>query len=280
MRRIMTKSITKTPIIEHRFEFGNNWQRFLAQFNEQRIDQAKLSLTEMLEKKNLQGLSFLDVGCGSGLFSLAAMRLEAEKVRSFDYDLQSVSCAGELKKRFFPLTDTWVVEQGDILDKNYLSSLGQWDFVYSWGVLHHTGSMWQALENVTSLVKPSGKLFIAIYNDQGSASKIWLWVKKTYNDLPQGLKFLVLIPAFIRLWIPTMLLDLLKLKPFLHWRIYISKRGMSPWTDVVDWVGGYPFEVAKPESIFDFFKKRGFVLEKIKTVGGKLGNNEFVFRKL
>ena len=276
----MTKNTAMAPINEHHFEFGKNWQRFLTQFDEERVDQAKSSLLEMLEVKDLSDLSFLDVGCGSGLFSLAAMRLGAKKVKSFDYDPQSVACANELKRRFFPLENKWVIEQGDILEKNYLSSLGQWDLVYSWGVLHHTGSMWKALENVASLVKPSGKLFIAIYNDQGTASKIWLWIKKMYNDLPGGLRFLVLIPTFIRLWFPTMVLDLLQLKPFPHWKNYNSMRGMSPWTDVVDWVGGYPFEVAKPELILEYFKKREFVLEKIKTVGSSHGNNEFIFKKL
>jgi 2-polyprenyl-6-hydroxyphenyl methylase/3-demethylubiquinone-9 3-methyltransferase len=54
---------------------------------------------------------------------------------------------------------------------------------------------------------------------------------------------------------------------------------MSPWRDVVDWVGGYPFEVARPEEIFEFFKSKGLVLGKFKTCGGGHGCNEFVFEK-
>jgi 2-polyprenyl-6-hydroxyphenyl methylase/3-demethylubiquinone-9 3-methyltransferase len=52
---------------------------------------------------------------------------------------------------------------------------------------------------------------------------------------------------------------------------------MSVWYDLVDWVGGYPFEVAKPEEVFDFYRKRGFELSRLKTSGGGLGCNEFVF---
>jgi len=259
-----------------RFGFGANWARFLSVLNDDRIEEAKSSLKSMLNAESLEGKSFLDVGSGSGLFSLAARMLGA-KVYSFDYDPQSVACTSELRRRYFP-DDDWVVESGSVLDKDYLSRLGQFDVVYSWGVLHHTGSMWEALENVAPLVKPDGQLFIAIYNDQGNASSLWLVVKKAYNKLPSWLHFLVLIPAFIRLWLPTVIRDIAVGKPFRTWRSYLKVRGMSPWRDVVDWVGGYPFEVAKPEQIFDMYKERGFRLEKLKTCAGGLGCNEFVFK--
>lgn len=84
-----------------RFAFGENWRRFLETLSEERVREAGRSLREMLEMPSLSGLSFLDVGCGSGLFSLAARRLGA-RVRSFDYDPASVACALELRRRFFP----------------------------------------------------------------------------------------------------------------------------------------------------------------------------------
>jgi 2-polyprenyl-6-hydroxyphenyl methylase/3-demethylubiquinone-9 3-methyltransferase len=191
-------------------------------------------------------------------------------------DPHSVACTAELKRRYFP-DDSWVVELGSVLDRDYLSRLGQFDVVYSWGVLHHTSRMWEALENVVTLVKPKGQLFIAIYNDQGSASAMWLAVKKIYNILPSWLHLLVLIPSFIRLWLPTIIRDLVGGKPFRTWKFYLKERGMSPWRDVVDWVGGFPFEVAKPEEIFDMYLAKGFRLEKLKTCAGGLGCNEFVF---
>lgn len=259
-----------------RFAFGRNWARFLDSIDDRRIDEAERSLQQWLGLPDLKGKRFLDVGCGSGLFSLAARRLGA-RVHSFDFDPFSVACARQLRERYFPDDADWLVERGDILDEDYLRRLGQFDVVYAWGVLHHTGRMWQAMENVAALVAPHGRLFIAIYNDQGRASRWWAWVKRTYNRLPGGARFLVLVPAFLRLWGPTMIRDLLRARPFSTWKDYGRNRGMSPWHDVVDWVGGYPFEVAKPEKVFEFFRGRGWALEKLKTCGGGHGCNEFVF---
>ncbi len=261
-----------------RFEFGQNWSRFLGSLNDDRIAQAEVSLKERLEVPDLRGKRFLDVGSGSGLFSLAARRLGAS-VHSFDYDPDSVACAQELKRRYFPDDPQWRVEEGSALDEEYLKGLGRFDVVYSWGVLHHTGAMWQALENVVPLVAPGGALFISIYNDQGGHSRRWRAIKKAYNRLPRRLKFLVLWPVFLYQWGPASLLDLLRGRPFRKWRNYGAERGMSPWWDVVDWVGGYPFEVAKPEEIFEFYRQKGFHLTQLITCGGKLGCNQFVFRR-
>jgi 2-polyprenyl-6-hydroxyphenyl methylase/3-demethylubiquinone-9 3-methyltransferase len=261
-----------------RFEFGKNWQRFLSHLNENRILEAERSLKEKLQIENLSGCSFLDIGCGSGLFSLAAKYLGAESVVSFDYDTQSTACCRELKSRFFPDHNDWTVEQASVLDNAYLNNLGTFDIVYSWGVLHHTGNMWKSFENIDPLVKPGGTLFIAIYNDQGLSSRNWHRVKHLYNWLPSGLRWLVLYPAFLRLWGPTTLRDLLRGKPGETWRTYASDRGMSPWDDVVDWVGGYPFEVARPGDVFTFFHRRGYTLTNMFTTHN-IGCNEFVFHK-
>ncbi len=261
-----------------RFEFGENWSQFLTVFDHKRVVIAERSLKDMLEVDNLSGKRFLDIGSGSGLFSLAARRLGAS-VHSFDYDPQSVACTTELKRRYFPDDARWTIEEGSALDAEYLASLGKFDVVYAWGVLHHTGAMWQALENVSFTIAPDGQLFISIYNDQGRASRYWKAVKQLYNRLPRGLKFIVLWPIFVVQWARPMLRDLLRGKPFYSWRNYGSQRGMSAWRDVVDWVGGYPFEVAKPEEIFEFYREKGFLLTRLKTCSGRHGCNEYVFRR-
>jgi len=166
-----------------RFQFGENWKRFLGALTEQQIQAAEKSLKDMLGVKDLREKSFLDVGSGSGLLSLVARRLGA-RVHSFDYDPQSVACTIELRRLYFHNDNRWIVESGSALDEEYLKGLGTFDIVYSWGVLHHTGQMWQALRNVHSLVKPGGQLFIAIYNDQGWISTYWKCVKTAYNRNP------------------------------------------------------------------------------------------------
>ncbi|HQP57219.1 MAG TPA: class I SAM-dependent methyltransferase [Syntrophorhabdus sp.] len=258
-----------------RFAFGANWSRFLSVLNEDRIKQAEDSLKDMLEMDDFSGKTFLDIGNGSGLFSLAARRLGA-KVHSFDYDPQSVACALELKRRFFPGDTNWSIEQGSVLDKDYLSKLGKWDIVYSWGVLHHTGNLWKAMENVVAMVKDNGLLFIAIYNDQGYESSKWARIKYHYNKRPWIRPFL-LTYGFLHFWGRTFLNEFLAMKPMATWRAHIKNRGMSPWHDLVDWMGGWPFEVATPDVVFNFCRRHGFTLQRLITRQG-IGNNEFVFR--
>ena len=264
-----------------RFEFGKNWSQFLRLLNEDRVKLAEESLLRLLEVDTLENKTFLDIGSGSGLYSLAARRLGA-RVHSFDYDSQSVSCTTELKSRYFPEDGDWVIESGDALDQKYLKNLGKFDVVYSWGVLHHTGDMWSALHNASEMVQQNGFFYVSIYNDQGGPSRRILRIKKIYNLIPNGFKWIIWMPMLIKLWWRNTLRDLIKDgKLFSTWRNYaqVEARGMSAFTDLIDWVGGLPFEVAKPEEIFDFFAERNFVLKRLKTCGGGIGCNEFVFKK-
>lgn len=264
----------------NRFAFGRNWRQFLATVDERRIELATGSLRALLKVEDLSGRRFLDAGSGSGLFSLAARRLGA-RVVSFDYDPDSVACTTTLRQRYSADDANWQVFTGSVLDREFLASLGTFEVVYSWGVLHHTGAMWEALANVAERVADDGVIALALYNDQGRASRRWLAVKRAYNRLPPGLRGLVLIPCWARLWGPTLLRDTFRGDPFGSWRRYATEsiRGMSPWHDLVDWVGGLPFEVARPEELLDAYRQRGFELTALKTCAGGIGCNEFVFAR-
>lgn len=258
-----------------RFAFGKNWRSFLSALNDERINEAKKSLLEMLAVDTLQGKSFLDVGSGSGLFSLAARQLGAA-VTSFDFDPESVACAEELKRRYFPSDPNWRILQGSALDPDFVRSLGAFDIVYSWGVLHHTGQMWKGLTQVVAPVKPQGRLFIAIYNDQGPLSRFWWIVKKVYCSGLVGKTAMIalFVPYFsARAFCKSLLTGTNR------WAEYKRSRGMSLLHDWLDWLGGFPFEVASVEAITRFYQENGFSL--VKVVGTRSwGNNQFVFAKL
>lgn len=263
-----------------RFEFGENWSRFIDCVDEERIKAAEASLIEMTGgAERIAGRTFLDAGSGSGLFSLAAARLGAACVHSFDYDRKSVATTAEMRRRFGPAEVRWTIERGDILDRGYAASLGRWDVVYSWGVLHHTGRMWEAIANACELVAEGGLLVIAIYNDQGRKTRAWTTIKRLYSGSALGRA--VLLATFIPYWaLRGAVGDLLRLRnPLRRYRDYRSQRGMSIVHDWIDWLGGYPFEAARPEAVFHYVCDRGFSLRSLTTAGGGLGCNEFVFER-
>ena len=266
---------------EERFAFGENWKAFIDSLDENRINNSTNALKDMLAVESLGGKTFLDIGCGSGLSSLAAERLGAS-ITAIDYDQDSVDCTRHVGEQFGNDFVTWQVRQGSVLDESLMNSLGTFDVVYSWGVLHHTGDMKTAIELSSQRVADGGLYFIAIYNDQGGESRRWLAIKRLYHRLPEMLRpiWVLMIAGIYEAKFALARLSRFKNPfPFADWQQKIDERGMSPWHDWVDWVGGLPFEVAKPEEIIMPLRQKGFVLENLRTVGSGWGCNEYVFRK-
>lgn len=262
---------------EVRFAFGRNWTSFLAAVNEDRIAIAEESFREMLGCSSLEGLTVLDVGSGSGLFSLAARRLGAS-VHSFDYDPESVACAKTLRSRFRPDDQDWTIEQGSALDQNYLESLGTHDIVYAWGVLHHTGDMWRALDLTSARVTRGGRLFLALYNDQGLRSNAWRVVKRMYCASAIGRvgTWAVFGPYFAARAVASGLVS--HRNPLWTFQNYRTRRGMSIVHDWRDWLGGYPFEVTTTDRVVERLSSKGFTPETIKP-SKHLGCHQFIFRR-
>jgi 2-polyprenyl-6-hydroxyphenyl methylase/3-demethylubiquinone-9 3-methyltransferase len=265
---------------EERFDFGANWSRYLDRVDERSIAAAEASLEEMLGAGSLEGRTFLDIGCGSGLFSLAAARLGADHVHSFDYDPGCVECAEEMRRRHLPAAERWTIARGDVTDADAMRSLGRFEVVYAWGVLHHTGAMWDALANACGTVADGGLLLLGIYDDQGWRSRAWRVVKRRYVRSPPPLR-----PLLVAAAVPPLVLTSLRwhlragdIGGFLRRWSGTGRRGMSGWHDLVDWVGGYPFEVAKPDEVLQRCGGLGLVPRAVRTTTGR-GNNQFVFAR-
>ncbi len=283
-----------------RFAFGKNWSSFLKEVDAARVEQAVTSLRELLkldaaQPQPLKRKTFLDIGSGSGLFSLAAVSLGAAVV-SIDIDRESVECTRRLKEQFedslkmpennsnIPAIDpsAWQIHRVSVLDGDAMSELGSFDIVYSWGVLHHTGDMVAAIDAASQHVATDGWLAIAIYNDQGGPSRRWLAIKRGYHALPTCLRS-VYVAAIASLHEFKFALARVARGrsplPLADWRAKRADRGMSVWHDWVDWIGGLPFEVAAPEAIILPLRRHGFVLENLRTLRSGWGCNEYVFRR-
>jgi SAM-dependent methyltransferase len=257
------------------FAFGKNWTRLLTSLSDKQIEQATGAVSALVGR-DLKDKTFLDIGSGSGLSSLAARRLGA-RVYSFDYDPQSVACTQELQRRFLPGDEAWTVAQGSVLDAPFLATLGQFDVVYSWGVLHHTGQMWAAIENAARLVRPGGLFAIGIYNFRGGrrGTATWAKLKRWYCSAPRWQQL-----AWECVYITWELVSMAAVgrNPVRMIREYHVGRGMSWRRDVTDWLGGYPYEAATPGEILEFVRRKfDFVLARQKIDLG-LGVSEFVFQ--
>ena len=270
-------------MFDSRFSFGKNWSDFLRYgLDPERIAIATRETSSFLGLPHLRGLTFMDIGCGSGLFSFAAHALAAEQITSFDVDPLAVQCCLNMKQRAGN-PGNWEVFQGSILDPKTLEHLPSVDVVYAWGVLHHTGDMWTAIRNAAQFAKPGGRFFISIYNrleydsfTSYRGSHGWLRLKRAYNRRG-SLGKRAMECCFAGKDIAASLLSLRN--PLRQIRQYRNRRGMSWWYDIVDWLGGYPYEFASAGEVFDVCRRElGLTLERLRTTSS-IGCNEFLFSR-
>lgn len=252
------------------FSFGQNWKDFLHTVGEQEILKAIEDIKEWVGN-DLTEKRVIDVGCGSGIHSLAFNLLGAKELVSFDYDLKSVQATQKMwEKANCP--SNWTVLEGSVLDKEFLGKLGKFDLVYSWGVLHHTGEMWNAIDNAINLVDKNGLFLIAIYL-KGPQYQKHLKTKRKYNKASAlGKKIMVW-----RYILEVMLYRLRTGKNPFTWNEK-KERGMNVYNDIIDWLGGLPYEVASREEIVKFFGDRNLELKKIVETQTEGGCSTYLFQ--
>ena len=256
-----------------RFSFGKNWQGYSkVALNPERIEQGRQALKDLLAGIPLINQSFLDIGFGQGLTAHLASQMGA-KVTGVDIDLDNIDAAKNIQLKM-GIASPLDLRIGSILDGkivDQLRQLGTWNVVHSWGVLHHTGNMDLAVKNAASLVAQDGYFVCAIYNRHWS-SLPWLFIKWFYNLLPaigQQLMVSLFYPIiYLAKWLVTGKNPKDKL------------RGMDFFFDVVDWVGGYPYEYASCEEFRKLVEPLGFKCIKEIPAEVPTGCNEFVFKRI
>jgi SAM-dependent methyltransferase len=271
-----------------RFDFGENWKNYNKKYlTEDKIRQANEAFIKFTEIQTLTELTVVDIGCGSGIHSLNFSRMNPKFLLSFDYDYKSVEATNYLKE--VHKNKNWDVKQGSILDEKFLLRMPQFDLVYAWGVLHHTGNVWLAIKNSCDLVSEGGILYLALYSSDvkmlNRESTYWLKVKKKYNQsgfIGKRLIELSFISRekylsalnFLRVLIKSLVSrQKNKTKFFSRQKRY---RGMSYLIDVRDWLGGWPMEYVSDDAVIELVSSKNFVLKKIKK--GE-ACTEFLFKK-
>ena len=264
-----------------RFKFGENWQDFSNNLSDSMIKDAILCTKKSLNDAGVEirGKTVIDIGCGSGLFSLAALDLGAKFITSFDYDPSSVECTRKLlQSKNFSNNDFEVLE-GSILDDEFISRLSKYDLVYSWGVLHHTGNLKKALKNSCNLTKKNGIIFIALYQ-KTFLDPIWKIEKRFYSSSSKRIQ-IIIDRMFIFLIRITYILKRKSFKNFV--KNYSNNRGMNYYRDISDWLGGYPYEGITVEECIKFFSRIGFqkllINKRGKFFAKVSSNNEYIFKK-
>jgi 2-polyprenyl-6-hydroxyphenyl methylase/3-demethylubiquinone-9 3-methyltransferase len=262
---------------ETHFEFGENWKNYSKTIDQKRIDSAIAGVRKLFPG-GLAGKRFLDIGCGSGLHSLAALSLGAESVTAIDIDENSVATAQELLTRYAP-DAKWSAKVASIFDASP-ATFGSFDVVYSWGVLHHTGDMWRAIESAAGFVNSGGQFAIAIYSTT-ICDSIWKTEKRLYSRAPRPIQW------GVRQVYMTALLARQALtgdNPASYVRNYAKTRGMNFSHDAHDWLGGYPYETATAAELHDRICNMGFAEQRSFPLPVSLGLfgagcHEFVFQK-
>lgn len=264
--------------VESHFEFGANWQDFARSIDSDQ-ERASLECLEKLTGGRLDGLSFLDIGCGSGLSALSAIRLGIARLHAIDIDQNSVNTTRSLlasRHVEVPMT----IEVANVFNLTP-EAIGKFDVVHSWGVLHHTGSMWEAIDRAMALVADGGAFILAIYLKTPFCG-FWRVEKRFYTKSPEFVRWTI-DRTYLVLLSTAFLLQ--GKNPVAYGRDYKKRRGMSWMHDIRDWNGGYPYESATSEEIISYVERRGFKLERsFNTKPGRgvfgTGNGQWTFRKV
>lgn len=263
---------------DHSFSFGKNWENYATTLSEDKIQQAKDDLQGLLAPTSLEDKTFIDIGCGSGVHSVAAIQLGVKSLRAIDVDADSVRTTKATLAKYAQEASCEVEEQS-IFD---VSPDVKYDIVYSWGVLHHTGNMWKAIQHASELVKSNGYLAIAIYK-KSPLCGLWRIEKNFYSRLPPILQ-LPITCLFATFFLLGILVS--GRNPVAYVRNYEVLRGMNFWHDIIDWLGGYPYESATPHEIQRRMRQKGF--QFIKETNAEAprafglfgcGCGEYLFRK-
>jgi len=246
------------------FSFGRNWQKFVEKnFSDERVAISRDHILDFLGVPDLKGKYFLDIGCGSGLHALAAVRSGAERVVGVDVDPFSVEASRKIRE-MSGSPASWEVVRGSILDDAFVAGLAPADIVYSWGVLHHTGDLWKAVRNAASRVRLGGLFYIAIY-EKTETSGASIALKKEYNRAsPLRKKAMELAYVYRHFFADRSMKD--RRDSIRYMKNYRKTRGMEFWTDIRDWLGGWPYEPATPGEVTAFcVGELGLSQLKVKT---------------